>query len=294
MSSMPEPLHPVARGLAAPAGALASYPPVERWDDWETYDAAAWPKKVKRRFALDPDDLLQLRGGVRAPRVRRQGDGAHREVRGQPGPSRQPRAELRQGAGDAQPDQRSRAHPLPAAAEGQARRRRVGARDVGRGARRHRRAHPRRAGRGAAEGGHVPRRAAGPRARLSAARAPGLGHRRAQQPHERVLGGRAGRLRVLDGARPAVARPRERAVHAAPVLPPRDRALLQPARAADHRGQDAGREDLRDRHAPVEHGVDGRLVALAVAGHGSGAAARDRAHPRARAHATTATSCGGG
>ena len=34
MSSMPEPLHPVARGLAAPAGSLASYPPVERWDDW--------------------------------------------------------------------------------------------------------------------------------------------------------------------------------------------------------------------------------------------------------------------
>ena len=54
MSSMPEPLHPVARGLAAPAGSLASYPPVERWDDWETYDAAAWPKKVKRRFALIP------------------------------------------------------------------------------------------------------------------------------------------------------------------------------------------------------------------------------------------------
>ena len=54
MSSMPEPLHPVARGLAAPAGSLASYPPVERWDDWETYDAAAWPRKVKRRFALIP------------------------------------------------------------------------------------------------------------------------------------------------------------------------------------------------------------------------------------------------
>ena len=34
MSSMPEPLHPVARGLAAPAGSLDSFPPVERWDDW--------------------------------------------------------------------------------------------------------------------------------------------------------------------------------------------------------------------------------------------------------------------
>ena len=54
MSAMPEPLHPVARGLAAPAGSLASYPPVERWDDWEDYDAAAWPRKVERRYALVP------------------------------------------------------------------------------------------------------------------------------------------------------------------------------------------------------------------------------------------------
>ena len=54
MSTIPEPLHPVARGLAAPSGGLAAYPPVERWDDWEAYDPAAWPRKVKRRFALVP------------------------------------------------------------------------------------------------------------------------------------------------------------------------------------------------------------------------------------------------
>jgi anaerobic selenocysteine-containing dehydrogenase len=49
-----EPLHPSASELPPPPGGLASYPPVERWDDWEEYDATAWPRKVKRRFALIP------------------------------------------------------------------------------------------------------------------------------------------------------------------------------------------------------------------------------------------------
>src|SRR2546427_8346720 len=51
--SHPEPLHPVARELTPPAS-LASYPPVERWADWEEYDPVAWPEKVKRRYALIP------------------------------------------------------------------------------------------------------------------------------------------------------------------------------------------------------------------------------------------------
>ncbi|HTO13549.1 MAG TPA: molybdopterin-dependent oxidoreductase, partial [Candidatus Binatia bacterium] len=48
-----EPLHPVARDLTPPAS-LASYPPVERWADWEEYDPVAWPEKVKRHYALIP------------------------------------------------------------------------------------------------------------------------------------------------------------------------------------------------------------------------------------------------
>jgi anaerobic selenocysteine-containing dehydrogenase len=51
---VPEPLHPVARELAPPADGLQSYPPVARWDDWEEYDALAWPKKVSRRYRLIP------------------------------------------------------------------------------------------------------------------------------------------------------------------------------------------------------------------------------------------------
>jgi anaerobic selenocysteine-containing dehydrogenase len=48
------PLHPAARELPPRAGGLASYPPVERWDDWVEYDPVAWPRKVERRYALIP------------------------------------------------------------------------------------------------------------------------------------------------------------------------------------------------------------------------------------------------
>jgi anaerobic selenocysteine-containing dehydrogenase len=51
---MTEPLHPVAKELPRAPGELASAPPVDRWDDWEEYDPVAWPKKVKRRYALIP------------------------------------------------------------------------------------------------------------------------------------------------------------------------------------------------------------------------------------------------
>jgi anaerobic selenocysteine-containing dehydrogenase len=49
-----EPLHPAARDLPPHASGLASYPPIERWDSWEEYDAVAWPRKVKRRYSLIP------------------------------------------------------------------------------------------------------------------------------------------------------------------------------------------------------------------------------------------------
>jgi anaerobic selenocysteine-containing dehydrogenase len=49
-----EPLHPAARELASRQGGLASYPPVDRWEDWVEYDPQAWPRKVERRYALIP------------------------------------------------------------------------------------------------------------------------------------------------------------------------------------------------------------------------------------------------
>ena len=38
----------------SPGSALTNYPPVERWDDWEEYDAAAWPQRRSNRFRLVP------------------------------------------------------------------------------------------------------------------------------------------------------------------------------------------------------------------------------------------------
>ena len=48
------PLHPTARDLTPSAESLRSFPPTERWDDWEEYDPAAWPRKVARRYRLVP------------------------------------------------------------------------------------------------------------------------------------------------------------------------------------------------------------------------------------------------
>ncbi|MYH56031.1 MAG: molybdopterin-dependent oxidoreductase, partial [Acidimicrobiia bacterium] len=43
--------------------ALSAYPPVERWDDWEEYDAKAWPKRVRRRYRLVPTTCFNCEAG---------------------------------------------------------------------------------------------------------------------------------------------------------------------------------------------------------------------------------------
>jgi anaerobic selenocysteine-containing dehydrogenase len=35
-------------------GKLSSFPPPDRWDDWEELDAKAWPRRVKKRYRLVP------------------------------------------------------------------------------------------------------------------------------------------------------------------------------------------------------------------------------------------------
>jgi anaerobic selenocysteine-containing dehydrogenase len=49
-----KPLHPGAAELEPPKGGLASFPPVERWDDWVEFDPATWPKKVEKHYRLIP------------------------------------------------------------------------------------------------------------------------------------------------------------------------------------------------------------------------------------------------
>ena len=62
------------------------------------------------------DHLLQLRVGVRHPRLRRQGEDERPQDRRQPAASRQPRPHVREGRRHAEPARRSGSHPLSAAA----------------------------------------------------------------------------------------------------------------------------------------------------------------------------------
>ena len=49
-----KPLHPDAAELDLPQGGLASFPPVNRWDDWVEYDPAHWPRRVTKHYSLIP------------------------------------------------------------------------------------------------------------------------------------------------------------------------------------------------------------------------------------------------
>ena len=128
----------------------------------------------------------------------------------------------------------------------------------------------------------------GPR-RLHGPRAAGVGRRRAQQPHERLLGARrASATRCGRGAD----RPSPDHANAKFIL------LLSSHLETGHYfnphaqriidGKMAGAKLAVDRRAPLEHRVDGRLLARAVAGHRGAAAARDRARDPERGASTTA------
>ena len=80
-----------------------------------------------------------------------------------------------------------------------------------------------------------------------------LGRGRPQLPHQHLLLGRARRLPFWMGYdRPSPTTPTPRVILLISA-PPRDRPLLQPARAADHRGQAQRREAHRHRPAALEH-----------------------------------------
>jgi anaerobic selenocysteine-containing dehydrogenase len=58
-----QPLHPVAAGLQPSHSALATYPPVEKWDDWVEYDTAHWPRKVERHCQIIPTICFNCEAG---------------------------------------------------------------------------------------------------------------------------------------------------------------------------------------------------------------------------------------
>ena len=103
-----------------------------------------------------------------------------------------------------------------------------------------------------------------------------MGHRRPQQPHERLLVICAARAFSVDRRRPAVARLRERTDDSAALVPPRVGPLLQSARPAHHRGPDGGRHAHRRRSPAVELVVQGRSLAPRVLRHRGRAPAGDR------------------
>ena len=66
----------IERAIELPGSGLQAYPPAEKWDDWREYDADAVAAARRAALHARADDLLQLRGRLRAARLRRQGDAA--------------------------------------------------------------------------------------------------------------------------------------------------------------------------------------------------------------------------
>ena len=131
MNDSRQPLNPDALRLEAASGGLASYPPVEKWDDWVEYDTAQWPRKVEKHCRIIPTICFNCEAACGLVAVCRKGHQSHSPLRRQSRTSRQPRPQLRQRTGDAQSSHRSRTHSLSAEARRQARRRQMGARRPG-------------------------------------------------------------------------------------------------------------------------------------------------------------------
>jgi hypothetical protein len=221
-----------------PDGRLSQYPPAEYWDDWVEWDGKAWPQKVARRYMLIPTVCFNCESACGLLAYVDKTTPGNQEVRGQPGPSRQPGAQLRQRPRHPQPDLRPRTHPLPAQTRRRARRRQVEAHHLGQALRRNRRKDARQPPE-AQRRHHVPCRPAG-RRRLHQPRISAWGVD-GHNSHTNICssGARAGLL-PLGRVRPAQPRPHQRPRHFAHLQPPGNGPLLQPPRPAHHRGQDEG------------------------------------------------------
>ena len=272
-------------------------PPRSRRRSAGTTGSSSTPAPGPRgRAALParPDHLLQLRVRLRPARLRRQGDLADPQVRGQPRAPGLAGPQLRQGPGDDQPGLRPRPHPVPAEARGRARRGPVGAHHLGRGAGR---ASPRASGAAFREGRHneviyhVGRPGDdGYIERVLAAW--GIdGH----NSHTNICScGAPDRVRSSGWASTGPPGPRQRQRDPADLRAPRGRPLLQPARAAHHRGQAARGQAHRARPAPVEHRDACRPLAVAVARQRGRDPPGHRQPPAPAPAGTTAASSAGG
>jgi hypothetical protein len=254
-----------------------SHPDPSQWDDYVDYESTSWPKKDRRRYWIIPSICFNCES---ACGILAYVDQQTLEVRKIEGNPVHPGSRGRNCAkGVATPNQLDDpgAHPVSRCAGRRARRGAVAAGVVGRGARRHR--GPIRTSRSSRTPDEVMYHVGRPGEDHYANACSSRGGRRAQQPHQRLLlVGAAGATPV--GRRgSALARLRPRALHPAALGAPRDRPLLQPARAAHHRGQDGGRPSSRDGPAALQHRLDGELLAAAWPGSEAACCSRWRAHP---------------
>ena len=191
----PRPRRAVRRSIRAPSRIhLAAFPPTERWDDWVEWDAKAWPRRLRAAIGwCRPSASTARRPAACWPTSTRHAarSGSSRATRAHPGSrgrncAKGPATLTRS---------RSRAHPLAAQTRGRSRRGPMEAHHLGRGAGRDR--------------GRMRRAIAaatascitwGARARTATPSVSGpLGRRRSQQPHQRLLARRSGRLHFWTG-----------------------------------------------------------------------------------------------
>ena len=200
-----------------------THPDPSQWDDYVDFESTSWPKKDRRRYWIIPSICFNCESacGILAYVDKETLD--VRKIEGNPvHPGSRGRTCAK---GVVTPNQLEDPDRIlyPLKRDGRAGQRRVEARVVGRGARRHRRADPQGDSGGPPPRGDVPRRPAR-RGRLRQSRAAGVGHRRAQQPHERLLVVGAARTFSVDRRGSAVARSREREDDPAAVVAPRSPA----------------------------------------------------------------------
>ncbi len=220
---------------------LANNPPHDQWHDWTELDAKAWPDRVERHYTLVPTTCFNCEAacGLTAYVDRDTGEIAKFEGNPEHPASRGRNCAKGPATLNQVHDPERVLHPLKRV--GRARSGRLGTHHVGPGARRDRCPHPAGIRGGPPQRGDVPRRPPR-RGRLHRSRVEGVERRRPQQPHQHLLVERPHRLPVVDGPRPPVVGLRQRRGDLPHLVAPRGRALLQPARPADHGGQGQGRD----------------------------------------------------
>ncbi len=67
-------------------GALTKFPPIEKWDNWEEYEAKSWPKKEKKQYTLVPTTCFNCESACGLVAYVDKGDHSVRKFEGNPYP----------------------------------------------------------------------------------------------------------------------------------------------------------------------------------------------------------------